>query len=891
MKKGARGVGLGAWAGHAAGAAPSVAAVSSPTHAPSPTPRAPCCFHCGEPLDGSTFTARIHGRDEPVCCAGCLAVAELIAGAGLDDFYRFREAPSARPDESALQEDTWAAYEREEVANQFVTHRGEICSVPLLVEGLRCAACGWLIDRIVSRTPGVAKIELNSATGRAHVEFDSSQLNLGQLLRMIARLGYRPYPASDETLVRVREQERRSALKRLAVSAFGMMQVMMFAVAAYAADLTGETIDPELLHYFRLVSLIVATPVMVYAGKPFFTNAWTSLRARTVGMDVPVSAALLLAFSASAWNTFVGHGEVYFDSVTMFVFFLTLGRFVEMSARHRSTGVTDALTRHVPATAHRLRDGLLEDVPTAALAREDLVIVRAGEIVPTDGVIVEGESSFDEALLTGESTPVRRKHGDNVSAGTLNVRAPITIRVTAIGQETVLSGIVSLLRRAQSQKPAIAQAADRAAANFLRYVLLAAGGVCAIWLAVDPSRAFPATLAVLVVACPCAFAIAMPAALAAATSALARQGVLVTNADAIESLAKVERIVFDKTGTLTRGEVRLQGTTQLGTLPAATCLEIAATLETVSEHPIARAFAEAAKAIDIDVGTVLDARVEPGLGIEGMIDGRRYRLGRADFVAALRGESLDAAEPSGPFATVTLGDEEQALAQFAFSDSLRSDAAETVAVLRSLGIESEILSGDVRPVVAKIASQCGIHTYAARGSPAQKLERVQRLQSDGVHVAMVGDGINDAPVLGAANLSIAMGRGAALALAAADIVLVGERLAALPRAIETARRTMKIAKQNLVWAAAYNFCGLPLAALGFIPPWAAAIGMSLSSVAVVLNAMRVGKGFGAWGSGPKEKWRLQNVQVQSRETNSSLATASETASPAHAPSPKPCRAL
>src|SRR5690606_37238952 len=259
-------------------------------------PRAPFWSHCSEPIVGSSSPARIHVRDEPVCCAGCLAVAELIAGAGLDDFYRFREAPSARPDERALQEDTWAAYEREEVANQFVTHRGEICTVPLLVEGLRCAACGWLIDRIVSRTPGVAKIELNFATGRAQVEFDASQLNLGQCLRMIARLGDRPYPASDETLVRVREQERRSALKRLAVSAFGMMQVMMFAVAAYAADLTGETIDPELLHYFRLVSLIVATPVMVYAGKPFFTNAWTSLRARTVGMDVPVSAALLLAF-------------------------------------------------------------------------------------------------------------------------------------------------------------------------------------------------------------------------------------------------------------------------------------------------------------------------------------------------------------------------------------------------------------------------------------------------------------------------------------------------------------------------------------------------------------------------------------------------------------------
>lgn len=809
------------------------------------------CFHCAEPLAGSTLTARIRGRDEPVCCAGCLAVAELIAGAGLDDFYRFRGAPSARPDDSALQEDTWTAYERPEVASQFVSRRCNIDSVHLIIEGLRCAACGWLIDRIVSRTPGVRKIELNAATGRAHVEFDSAQINLGQLLRTIARLGYRPYPASDEAIARVRETERRSALKRLAVSAFGMMQVMMFAVATYAADLSGEAIDPEMLSYFRLVSLLVATPVMAYAGRPFFINAWASLRARTIGMDVPVSAALLLAFTASTWNTFRGSGEVYFDSVTMFVFFLTLGRFVEMSVRHRTTGVTDALTRHLPTMAHRVRDGIIEDVPTAALAREDLVVVRTGEIVPADGVIVEGESSLDEALLTGESTPVRRASGDTVSAGTLNIHAPLTVRVLAIGDETLLSGIVSLLRRAQSQKPAVAQAADRAAAKFLRYVLLAAGGVCAIWLGVDPSRAFEATLAVLVVACPCAFSLAMPAALAAATGELARHGVLVTNADAIESLSKVERVVFDKTGTLTRGEVRLQSISQLADAPASTYLTIAAALEGASEHPIARAFAEATR--DIKLSTATDVRVVPGLGLEGIVDGRRYRLGRADFVAQLRGESAADHERSDVYATVTLGDESSALAQFAFSDVLRDDAPRAIDALRALRIESEILSGDARAVVERVSSACGVHTFSARRSPAQKLERVQRLQDEGTHVAMVGDGINDAPVLGAANVSIAMGRGAALALAAADIVLVGEKLTALPRAIETARRTMRIARQNLIWSATYNFCALPLAAIGLVPPWVAAIGMSLSSVAVVLNACRVGGRRDARGSSAKQE--------------------------------------
>ncbi len=798
-----------------------------------------------------------------------MAVAEIIAGAGLDDFYRFRDAPSARPDGSALHEDIWSAYERPEIASQFLTRQGDFSGVSLLIEGLRCAACAWLIDKVLKRTNGVRKLDVNAATGRAYIEFDDAQVNLGQLLRVVAQLGYRPYPASDEAIARVRREERRTGLKRLMVAAFGMMQVMMFAVADYSAQLGGEVIEPQMLSYFRLVSLLVATPVMMYSGKPFFMNAWNSVRARTIGMDVPVSAALLLAFAASAWNTLIGQGEVYFDSVTMFVFFLTLGRFVEMTVRHRTTGVTEALTRHVPVTAHRLRDGIFEDVPTAAVACEDVILVRTGEIVPVDGIIIDGDTSIDEALLTGESTPVHRASGDTVSAGTLNVLAPIRIRVTAVGTATLLSGIVAMVGRAQAQKPAIAQAADRAAAKFLRYVLLASGAVCAIWLAVDPSRAFEATLAVLVVACPCAFAIAMPAALAAATGELARNGVLVTHPDAIETLAKVERVIFDKTGTLTRGEVRLQSCTQLGSVPAPSCLRIATALEGMSEHPIARAFANATNAAHKAL-VVTETRVVPGLGVEGLIDGRRYRVGRADFVAELRGDAAAQTEGEDRFATVTLGDETQALAQFAFSDTLREDAPAAIAWLRSMQIESEILSGDVHTVVRGVASQCGIGTFAARQSPTQKLERAQHLQSTQSTVAMVGDGINDAPVLGAANVSIAMGRGAALALAAADIVLVGEQLNALPRAILTAKRTMHIARQNLLWSAAYNFCALPLAAIGLVPPWLAAVGMSVSSVAVVLNAMRVG----ATGCKRRATARSSDVQAHAdTDTSSVLATA------------------
>lgn len=798
---------------------------------------ASACFHCAEPLNGSTLLARIHDRDEPVCCAGCLAVAQMIVGAGLEDFYTYRNAPSARPESSVLQEDTWSAYERDEIAAAFTSRRAEFETVSLLIEGLRCSACSWLLDRVVGNSPGVHKIDVNVATGRAYVEWRASETSLGKILRTIAQLGLRPHPAKDEIVARIRQEERRSALKRLAVAVGGMMQVMMFAVATYSADLSGEVMDPQILQYFQLVSLLVTTPVLLYAGKPFFVNAWNSVRARTLGMDVPVSAALLLAFSASVWNTLSGSGEVYFDSVTMFVFFLSLGRFVEMMVRHRTTEVTDALARQVPATAHRRRNGIVEDVPTAALASEDLIVVRVGETIPADGEIVEGTTSIDESLLTGEAMPVRRSPREQVSAGTRNMEAPITLRVHAVGAQTLLSGIVTMLGRAQAQKPSIAQAADRAAATFLRYVVVAAGAVCAIWIAVDPSKAFEATLAVLVVACPCAFSIAMPAALAAATGELAKRGVLITHPDAIEGLSKIRRVVFDKTGTLTRGEVQLQSCTQLAEVSAPACVRIAAALEAMSEHPIAKAFSRVHAANESSL-RAQEIRVTPGLGIEGVIDGVRYRLGTSEFATALH-PSVQTSERSPLSVGVVLADEHRVLAHFTFNDSVREDSAETVSALRSLGVDSEALSGDASAVVAHVAAQCGITTFNARQSPAQKLQRVQQLQASGEHIAMVGDGINDAPVLAGADVSIAMGRGAALAVAAADIVLINEHLDALPQAIRIARRTMRIARQNLIWAAAYNFCGLPLAALGLVPPWAAAIGMSVSSIAVILNALRV----------------------------------------------------
>jgi Cu2+-exporting ATPase len=762
-------------------------------------------------------------------------VAELIADAGLGDYYRFRTASPVRPDSSAIEEDVWTAYAQPEVAAQFIRQSGDLDAVTLEIDGLRCAACSWLIDRILQSLDGVTESSTNASTGRAHVAWRRKDLTLADILRAVAQLGYRPYPLSELAVSQSQRRERHDGLKRLAIAGFGMMQVMMFAVAEYSATLSGEVIEEGLSSFFRIVSLLVATPVLFYAGAPILMGGWRNVRAHTIGMDVPVSLALILAYSAGVWTTLSGSdGNVYFDSVTMFVFFLTLGRYVQMSVRHRTTEVTGALARQLPAYAHRVNGNSVEEVSLAALAPGDVVLVRPGETLPADGEIIEGDTSINEAMLTGESAPVYRCVGQTVAAGTLNVGSPTYIRVTAAASDTVISHIVRLLHRAQTQKPAVACSADRAASRFLRYVLLASAVTAGAWLIIDPSRAFEATLAVLVVACPCAFAIATPAAISAAAAHLARMGILVTRLDALEALTRIDRIVFDKTGTLTEGDVVVARCEPLAHLDTNACGRIAAALELASEHPLARAFAQFGSDERAE-----HVRTVPGAGVEGMIDGRRYRIGTPELVEELHGTATNLAHATPQGTVVFLGDELCTLARFELRDTPRPSAGSAVASLRAMGIDAQILSGDGKGSVAALAKHVGIEEYHARHSPQQKLAHVQGLQAAGHRVAVVGDGVNDGPVLASADISIAMGSGTALAQASADMVLVSTRLDAIPHAVALARCATRIARQNMIWAAVYNFGGLPLAALGFVPPWLAALGMSLSSIAVVLNATRL----------------------------------------------------
>jgi Cu2+-exporting ATPase len=514
-----------------------------------------------------------------------------------------------------------------------------------------------------------------------------------------------------------------------------------------------------------------------------------------------------------------------------------------MIARHRAGSVADALARLAPMTARRVREGVTEDVQAVELGVGDELVVRSGEVFAADGVVVEGDGRVDESMLTGESHAVAKPPGAIVHQGTHNLAMPLRVRVTAVAGNTVLSGIVALLERAQAERPRLARAADRAAAWFLGRILVGAALVFAVWWFIDPARAFPATLSVLVVTCPCALSLATPAALAAATAALARRGVLVAHTDGIETLSKATHVLWDKTGTLTKGLVKIEDVRTFGPVTAQQALEWAAALEQLSEHPIARAFAVSGTA----TRRAAEVEVHAGRGVEGSIDGHRLRIGSGRFVRQLAGNSTqgntDALPDDGDGDSwVYLGDGSGLLAAFRLTDPLRPESGQCVAGLAALGLSSEIVSGDQPGAVAHIAERCGIGHQASRLTPQDKLARLKALQGTGAVVIAVGDGINDAPLLRGADVAVAMGRGSALAQTSADLILVRDSLDDLPHTVELARRTQRVIRQNLSWAVTYNLAALPLAALGFVPPWLAAIGMSLSSVVVVLNAMRLSRG-------------------------------------------------
>ena len=824
------------------------------------------CFHCGQEVaTPGRWLARVEGGDREMCCAGCQAVAQAIVAAGLDDYYRHRAGPAAGPEAVPPELAQLRVFDAPEVQARFVRDGGQCLETTLLLDGLRCGACVWLIERSLGALPGVTAASVNFATERAVVRWDPARTRLSELLSRIAAVGYRAMPFDAQRREAQLARATRLLFRRLFVAGIGMMQVMMYAVPAYTAE-AGD-IDWSFEHAMRWASLVLTLPVVLYSAQPFFAGALRDLRARSLGMDVPVALGVGAAFAASAWATVAGRGEVYFDSVTMFVFLLLGARYLEWIARRRASRAIDAVSAAMPEQVSRLlpgtagagrRPGEAEDageaaldpavlaamptetVPALRLAPGDLVMVANGARVPADGRIVAGSTAIDQSLLTGESVPVPRGVGDELAGGSINAGSPVFMRVLRSRSDSALSTIERLIERAALDKPAVAELADRAAAWFVLALLALAAAVLLFWWVVDAPRALPIAIAVLVVSCPCALSLATPAALAATTGAITRRGILLSNGRALETIAVCTDVVFDKTGTLTEGRPRLVRTDTFAGLDEAAALSVAAALETGSAHPLGAALVAAAS--PQRTVTASGIVVHPGLGVEGIVDGRALRLGSRSFAAGQVPEAaLPAATQDGTAhgSEVWLVGHDRPLARFVLVDTLRADGEACVRSLQQAGMRVHLLSGDRPEAVAALAARLHTTSWRAEASPADKLAEVRSLQSQGRRVLMVGDGINDAPVLAAADASLAVGHATALARTAADTVLLSDRLAMIPELVGIARRTRSVIRQNLVWASLYNATAIPAAAAGLVPPWLAAIGMSLSSLLVVGNALRL----------------------------------------------------
>jgi P-type Cu2+ transporter len=729
------------------------------------------------------------------------------------------------------------------------------------ISGMHCAACSGLIEAALKDLPGVLDAHVSAASERAEVRWDPLRVQPSRFVEALDRAGYGAVPDAAAPARFARIAEKRKALWRLFVAGFCMMQVMMYATPAYVAP-PGD-ITPDVLRLLQWASWLLSVPVVLFSAGPFFSGAWRSVKARRIGMDVPVAVGIAVTFVASSGATFdpggvFGH-EVYFDSLTMFVFFLLGGRYLELAARHRVAATLESAMQRLPELVERITaDGRVEAVSPGRLAAGDRVRVAAGQAFAADGIVLEGRSHADEALLTGESRPVPKSAGDAVVAGSLNLGGSLLMRVERVGADTRYEGIVAMMRSALTQRPAMVRIADRIAGPFLWAVLVLALGAAVVWSFIDPSRAVWVAVSVLIVTCPCALGLAAPSALLAAASSLARQGVLLQRLDAIEAFTRVDTVFLDKTGTLTLDRLTLAGVRSLTARPlsdeqASHWLQRAAALAAASRHPLSQALVRAAAAEAPGEASTpaapssvwRDVQERPGQGLHALDEaGREWRLGSRAFVSEQAGPSVCAAlsaatGEASDDAQVVFGPTGHPSVAFDLAEALRPDAAEAVRDLEAMGLRLGLLSGDEPGRAARVASAVGIRDVHASAMPEDKLAAVADAQARGHRVAMVGDGLNDAPVLARADLSIALSHGASVARSQADAVLLGDRLSAVVTARRVSERTMRIVRQNLVWAALYNASCIPLALAGWLPPWAAGIGMAASSLFVVLNAQRV----------------------------------------------------
>jgi P-type Cu2+ transporter len=718
------------------------------------------------------------------------------------------------------------------------------------LQGMTCAACALTIEAALRAVPGVLGVEVSGASQRARVRWRAAITKPSAWIQAVERAGYRVLPAMDRCAQEARRLQTRQALWRWLVAGFCMMQVMMYAAPAYMAAPGDISADAQRL--LRWASWVLCLPVLLFSCGPFFRQAWRDLRSGRIGMDLPVAIGILVTFAVSSIGTFDPSGafgrEVYFDSLTMFVFFLLTGRWLEARLRERTAGALDALMNRLPDRIERQReDGSFAPVALRQIRVGDVLRLNPGEAFPADGAITQGATLVDEALLTGESRPLSRVCGAVVIAGSFNLSGVVHMRVQRVGTDTRFAQIVALMENAAVDKPRLAALADRLATPFLAAVLAAAGLACAFWWPQDPGHALMVAVAVLVVTCPCALSLATPAAMLAAAGTLARRGILLRRLQALEALARVDTVVFDKTGTLTSDVLTLSGVQCREGWRESEVLAMAAALARRSMHPVSRAIARAAWRSDVPTWQAHEVAETAGQGVAGQVSIARgpgdangseepmpLRLGSAAYcgVAVAEFETL----------TAVLCDAQGWLATFELQETLRPDAQAAVQALRNAGLDVMLLSGDSARAVSRVAARVGIDKARGRCTPQDKLSALREVQAESRHLAMVGDGLNDGPVLAGADVSFSFGQAVPLAAARSDFVLPADRLMAVAQTISLARRSLRVVRQNLAWAAAYNAVCVPLAVVGWLPAWVAGLGMAASSLLVVGNALRLADG-------------------------------------------------
>lgn len=801
------------------------------------------CFHCGLPVAESThFQAEIDQQERHFCCLGCQSVCQMIYDSGMQGFYQRTPegqllAPPPEPPKDLK------LYDIDEVQEEYVGELGECRDIHLLVEGIHCAACVWLIEHSLENDDGIESVRVNLSARRLHLRWQNSRIKLSQIIHRLGQIGYAAVPFDPETAEGAIKKHNRSLLLRMAFAGFAMMNLLWVSIALYSGADKGEFKE-----LFQWVGFALATPTLLYSGWPFLKSAWSGLKQFHATMDLPISIGAITTYGYSVFVLLYPHpgAEVYFDTVVNFIFVILVGRFLEAKSKRHAVAATQRLLDLQPRVATVLRDNSQQIVPIRSVKKGELVLIKAGEKIPVDGVITEGRSAVDESMLSGESAPVKKHPGDHVSAGTLNIESSLQVKVEQTLRQTSLGKIINLVEEAQASKAPIQCIADQIVPWFVSLTLLLAAITFIIWYQDGIELALLAATSVLIITCPCAFGLATPMAIAVASGLGARHGILIKNGAVLEHLSAIRHFVFDKTGTLTEGKMQLHSIHTTG-MDQTELLALAAQLEQFSEHSIGRAIVDAAKkaSIPLDPQQVKNISTQAGLGISGDVGRQHIVIGSRRYLDALHiqadpklnaiAEDLQAKGIS----CIHLAIEQQECGIIALADILRPDAKQLIQNLRRMGIKLTLLSGDKRTVAEAIAQELGGMEVIAEVMPADKDQVIKQLQTGGEKVAMVGDGVNDAPALIRADVGIAIGSGTDVSMESADIVLLNNELDKLRLAIALSQRTLRTIRQNIGLSILYNIIMVPMAMMAMISPLIAAVAMPISSLAVIGNAGRI----------------------------------------------------